>query len=113
MEFGPIDRVISIPGKRLFAAVEGQRQVLLFSMDAGLELVHTVPTPSLPASGKAPLADAVIAADEEAGFNQANDAAAAATTAAATTAAAAKEDPTEAEANRLREAHRVLGQTGF
>jgi len=58
MEFGPIDRVISIPGKRLFAAVEGQRQVLLFSMDAGLELVHTVPTPSLPASGKAPLADA-------------------------------------------------------
>ena len=26
MEFGPIDRVISIPGKRLFAAVEGQRR---------------------------------------------------------------------------------------
>jgi WD40 repeat protein len=56
LEYGPIDRIISIPGKRLFAAVEGQRNVLLFSMET-LELVHTIPTPTFPSHGSTPLTD--------------------------------------------------------
>lgn len=56
MEYGPIGRIISIPGKRLLAVIEGQRSVLLWSMET-LELVHTIPTPTFPSHGSTPLTD--------------------------------------------------------
>ena len=56
LEYGAIDRIISVPGKRLFAVVEGQRNVLLWSQD-NLELVHTVVTPTFPSHGSTPLTD--------------------------------------------------------
>lgn len=56
MEYGPIGRIITIPGKRLLAVVEGQHSVLLWSMET-LELMHTIPTPTFPSHGSTPLTD--------------------------------------------------------
>ena len=57
LEYGQLERIVSVPGKRVFATIGGQRQVLLWSMDS-LELLQTIATPTFPSHGKTPLSDA-------------------------------------------------------
>jgi hypothetical protein len=56
LEYGQMECIVSIPSKRMFATIEGQQQVLLWSMDT-LGLAQTIPTPTFPSNGKTPLTD--------------------------------------------------------
>eukprot|EP01050_Picozoa_sp_SAG11_P022317 SAG11_NODE_4190_length_2022_cov_1.844514_1_plen_588_part_10 len=56
LEYGTIEKIISIPQKKLIATVAGGKDVLVWSVE-GLELVHRIPTPFFPFAGSTPLID--------------------------------------------------------